>query len=103
MTEFNDRDIAELNNQAIAEFRANRGHVGSFGGNLVLLLDAIAAGRGVGTTAEATAHHHPRPGVTYRPIKDGPRIAVRLLWWRDQRPAGLRHLIDAATTLYATP
>src|SRR5699024_3582055 len=49
-------------------------------------LDAIAAGRGVGTTAQATADHHPRPGVTYRPIKDGPRIAVRLVWLRDARP-----------------
>lgn len=37
MTEFNDRDIAELNDRVIAEFRANRGHVGSFGTNLVLL------------------------------------------------------------------
>lgn len=64
-------------------------------------LDAIAAGRGVGTTAEATAHHHRRPGVTYRPIKDGPRIPVRLLWWRDHRSAGLSDLVDAATQLYA--
>ena len=52
-------------------------------------LDAIAAGRGVGTTADATAHHHQRPGVTYRPIKDGPRIPVRLAWWHDHRPHGL--------------
>lgn len=51
-------------------------------------LDAIAAGRGVGTTAEATARHHPRPGVTYRPVTDGPRIPVRLAWWRDARPRG---------------
>lgn len=64
-------------------------------------LDAIAAGRGVGTTAEATAHHHPRPGVTYRPIKDGPRIAVQLLWWRDERPAGVDDLVDAVTRRYA--
>lgn len=64
-------------------------------------LDAIAAGRGVGTTAEATAHHHPRPGVTYRSIKDGPRIPVRLVWWRDDRPAGLADLVDAVTRLYA--
>ena len=64
-------------------------------------LDAIAAGRGVGTTAEATAHHHPRHGVTYRPIKDGPRIAVRLAWWRDHRPRGLDELIDATTRLYS--
>jgi len=65
------------------------------------LLDAIVAGRGVGTTAEATAHHHPRPGVTYRPIKDGPRIPVRLAWWRDNRPNGLSDLVDAVTRLYA--
>ncbi|ONI76323.1 LysR family transcriptional regulator [Actinosynnema sp. ALI-1.44] len=65
-------------------------------------LDAIAAGRGVGTTAEATAHHHPRPGVTYRPIKDGPRIPVRLAWWRDNRLNGLRDLVDTITQLYAT-
>lgn len=64
-------------------------------------LDAIAAGRGVGTTAEATAHHHPRPGVTYRPVKDGPRIPVRLVWWRDHQPTGLADLVDAATQLYA--
>jgi DNA-binding transcriptional LysR family regulator len=64
-------------------------------------LDAIAAARGVGTTAEATAHHHPRPGVTYRPIKDGPRIPVRLAWWRDHHPNGLGDLVDAVTRLYA--
>lgn len=64
-------------------------------------LDAIAAGRGVGTTAEATAHHHPRRGVTYRRVKDGPRIPVRLVWWRDEEPAGLPELIDAVTQLYA--
>lgn len=64
-------------------------------------LDAITAGRGVGTTAQATAHHHPRPGVVYRPIKDGPRIPVRLAWWQDYRPPGLADLIDAVTRLYA--
>lgn len=64
-------------------------------------LDAIAAGRGVGTSAEATAHHHARPGITYRPIKDGPRIPVRLAWWRDNRPAGLSDLVSAVTRLYA--
>lgn len=42
-------------------------------------------------------------GRTYRPIKDGPRIQVRLVWWRDDRPAGLAHLVDAVTRLYAGP
>jgi DNA-binding transcriptional LysR family regulator len=64
-------------------------------------LDAIAAGWGIGTTADATAHHHPRPGVTYRPIKDGPRIPVRLAWWHDHHPHGLDALVDAITQLYA--
>lgn len=64
-------------------------------------LDAIVAGRGVGTSAEATAHHHSRHGVTYRPIKDGPRIPVRLVWWRGDRPAGLSDLVDRVTQLYA--
>lgn len=64
-------------------------------------LDAIAAGRGIGTTADATAHHHPRPGVTYRPIKDGPRIPVRLAWWHDHHPHALDALVDAITQLYA--
>lgn len=64
-------------------------------------LDAIAVGRGVGTTADATAFHHPRRGVVYRPIKDGPRIPVRIAWWRDAPPTGLRDLVDAVTRLYA--
>jgi len=63
-------------------------------------LDAIAANRGVGTTAEATAHHHARPGISFRPVKDGPRIPVRLAWWRDEPPAGLTQLIDAVTAAY---
>ena len=65
-------------------------------------LDVIAAGRGVGTTAEATAHHHPRPGVAYRPIKDASRIPVRLAWWRGDPPPGLRDLVQAVTALYAS-
>jgi len=64
-------------------------------------LDIIAAGRAIGTTAAATADHHPRPGVVYRPVKDGPRIPVRLAWWRDSRPSGVNDLVDAVTGLYA--
>lgn len=63
-------------------------------------LDAIAGGRGVGTTAEATAHHHARPGISFREVKDGPRIAVRIAWRRGEQPAGLRELVDLATGLY---
>lgn len=64
-------------------------------------LDTIASGRAVGITAEATVHHHARPGIAYRSVKDGPRIAVRLAWWRDARPSGLTDLVDTVTRLYA--
>ena len=47
-------------------------------------LDAIAAGRGVG------------------PLKDGPRIPVRLVWRRDARPPGLDDLVHTVTELYAS-
>lgn len=65
-------------------------------------LDRIEAGAAVGTTSEATAHHHARQGITYRPLKDGPRIPVRLAWWRDHRPRGLTELIDVVTRLYGS-
>lgn len=60
-------------------------------------LDANAAGRGVGTTAEANAHHHPCPGVVYRPIKDGPRIAVAGVAPRRSPARRPDDLIDAIT------
>lgn len=65
-------------------------------------LDAIAAGHGVGTTSEATAHHHARAGITFRPITDGPRIPVRLAWWSDHRPPLIDDLVSAVTELYAS-
>ncbi|MBW0118294.1 LysR family transcriptional regulator, partial [Pseudonocardia abyssalis] len=39
-------------------------------------LAEIAAGHGVGITAEATAHQYARPGVVYRPVRDAPPIPV---------------------------
>ena len=69
-------------------------------GDVDAWLDAIAAGRGVGITAEATAHHHARPGIAFRPIKDGSRIPVRLAWWHDHVPAGLGELVNDVTRLY---
>lgn len=63
-------------------------------------LDAIAAGHAVGVSAEATAYHHARPGVTFRSVTDGPRIPVLLAWWKDNPPGGLADLVDAVTDLY---
>jgi DNA-binding transcriptional LysR family regulator len=63
-------------------------------------LDTIAAGRGVGTTAEATAHHHARADVRFLPVKDSPRIPVHLAWLRDRVPPDLRDLVTTVTGLY---
>lgn len=63
-------------------------------------LDAIASGRGVGTTAEATAAHHPRVGIVYRRIADAPLIPVRLAWHRQDRPASIGDLVDLLTGFY---
>lgn len=69
-------------------------------GDLEDWLNSIATGLGVGTTAEATAAQHSRPGVSFRPITDAPRIAVRIAWWRSDPPEKIAELIEAVTRLY---
>ena len=51
-------------------------------------LTVVAAGAAVGITSEATADQFPHPGLRYRPVVDAPPIAVWLVWWRDDPPAG---------------
>ncbi|MFD4420883.1 LysR family transcriptional regulator [Agromyces sp. NPDC058484] len=54
-------------------------------------LDLIAAGDAIGVTAEATAHHYPRPGVVFVAIDDAPPIEVHVAWHRQLRhPATMR-------------
>ncbi|SDZ54579.1 DNA-binding transcriptional regulator, LysR family [Asanoa ishikariensis] len=43
-------------------------------------LAAIAAGRAVGVTTEATAAMHPHPAVAYVPLADAPSVTVSLAW-----------------------
>jgi DNA-binding transcriptional LysR family regulator len=63
-------------------------------------LTVIAGRRGVGITAESTAHQYPRPGIAYRPVRDAEPVPVRLAWWRgDQHPA-THHAIELLTELY---
>jgi DNA-binding transcriptional LysR family regulator len=51
-------------------------------------LAAIATGRCVGLTPEATADQYRRDGITYRPLRDAEPVAVRLIWRpRDPHPA----------------
>ena len=63
-------------------------------------LMVIAAGRGVGVTAESTVNQYPRPGVVYRPVRDAEPIAVRLAWWRDERHPATTAVIELLTDLY---
>ena len=64
-------------------------------------LDTIQSQEAVGVTTEATAHHHRRPGVVYRPLKDAPRIGVKLVWAKAAPPPGLEKMITMATELYS--
>ncbi|MFF0594996.1 LysR family transcriptional regulator [Streptomyces antibioticus] len=63
-------------------------------------LTVIATGRGVGVTAESTAHQYPRPGVVYRPVRDAEPVAVRLLWWRDDPHPAVQDVLELLTGLY---
>lgn len=64
-------------------------------------LNNVAAGTGVGVTSEATVAQHARAGVSFRPIVDAPRIAVRIAWWRSEPPDAIAALLETATRLYA--
>jgi DNA-binding transcriptional LysR family regulator len=51
-------------------------------------LARIAAGTVVGITPESTATQYRRAGVTFRPLRDAPPVAVRVIWPRqDPHPA----------------
>ncbi|MFF5493635.1 LysR family transcriptional regulator [Streptomyces aquilus] len=63
-------------------------------------LTVIATGRCVGMTAESTANQYPRPGVVYRPVRDGEPIAVRLAWWRDDPHPATQTVMELLTALY---
>jgi DNA-binding transcriptional LysR family regulator len=63
-------------------------------------LTLIAAGQAVGMTSEATARQHPRPGVTYRPVRDAQPVPVHLAWWRDSAPPALPDLLQLVCRAY---
>src|ERR1700744_72020 len=65
-------------------------------------LTAIATGRYVGVTPESTVTQYPRPGIVYRPLRDAPPVAVRLLWWRDEEHPATRAVAGLLTSLYRT-
>ena len=63
-------------------------------------LTLIAAGQAIGITSAATSRQHPRPGVTYRPVRDAQPVPVWLAWWRDAKPATAAALVHLACELY---
>lgn len=65
-------------------------------------LTLIAAGQAVGITAEATARQYPRPGVTYRPLRDAQPVTVWLAWWEDNPPTHCSALLRLVCDTYST-
>lgn len=65
-------------------------------------LTVIATGRCVGVTAESTVAQYPRPGVTFRAVRDAAPIPVRLIWWRDDPHPAARAAVALLTELYRT-
>ncbi|MGW4567676.1 LysR family transcriptional regulator [Streptomyces sp. NPDC004561] len=63
-------------------------------------LTVIAAGRGIGVSAESTANQYPRPGIVYRPVRDAEPVAVRLAWWREDPHPALQAVRELLTELY---
>jgi len=66
-------------------------------------LTLIAAGQAIGLTSEATARQHPRPGISYRPVRDAQPVPVWLAWWRDNKPSSATALVQLACELYSRP
>jgi DNA-binding transcriptional LysR family regulator len=60
-------------------------------------LAIIAAGGGIGITAEGTTTQYRRDGIVFRPLHDAPLIPVRMIW-RQHDPHPLTHAAIALLT-----
>jgi len=63
-------------------------------------LTVISAGRAVGVSAESTGDQYRRPGVVYRPLRDGPPIPVYLAWSRAEPPRDRDAVVELLIDLY---
>jgi DNA-binding transcriptional LysR family regulator len=66
-------------------------------------LAVIAAGAAVGVTAEGTTTQYRRDGVVFRPLRDAPPIAVRVIWRRHDPHPSTHAAIAMLTELYRRP
>ncbi|GAA1593445.1 LysR family transcriptional regulator [Kribbella hippodromi] len=63
-------------------------------------LAAIASGRCVGVTPEATTTQYRRDGVAYRPLRDAPPVDVHLIWPRDDPHPAIQAAVRLLAELY---
>ena len=66
-------------------------------------LAVIAAGGAVGVTAEGTTTQYQREGVVFRPLRDAPPIAVRVIWRRHDPHPSTHAAIAMLSELYRRP
>ncbi|HUD36268.1 MAG TPA: LysR family transcriptional regulator [Streptosporangiaceae bacterium] len=66
-------------------------------------LAIIAAGGGVGITAEGTTAQYRRDGVVFRPLRGAPPVAVRVIWRRPDPHPATDAAIALLTELYQGP
>jgi DNA-binding transcriptional LysR family regulator len=66
-------------------------------------LAIVAAGGGIGITAEGTTAQYRRDGVTFRPLRDAPPIEVQVIWRRHDPHPSTHAAIALLTDLYRAP
>jgi DNA-binding transcriptional LysR family regulator len=66
-------------------------------------LAIVAAGGGIGVTAEGTTAQYRRDGVVFRPLRDAPRIAVQMIWRRHDPHPSTHAAIAMLADLYRRP
>lgn len=66
-------------------------------------LAIIAAGDGIGITPEGTTAQYRRDGVVFRPLRDAPPIAVRVIWQRNDPHPSTQAAVDLLSELYCRP
>jgi DNA-binding transcriptional LysR family regulator len=64
-------------------------------------LAAIATGRCVGVTPQATATQYRRDGIVYRPLRDAAPVPVTLIWRRHDPHPATHAAVALLTELYA--
>jgi DNA-binding transcriptional LysR family regulator len=63
-------------------------------------LAIVAAGGGVGITAEGTTAQYRRDGVVFRPLRDAPPVDVQMIWRRHDPHPSTHAAIALLTELY---